>query len=233
MSRANYLDNLTLDDYLRAFSFKSDPSLSYRPDGGVYGGTGTKHDNPTSRDRKPFAPRARLVRAAMGRVFARWVPSALLTKGWMSAASGSWWSTDSGVEQIVQATIQSAGVHGDSGVAAREFSNVGYFQEDGAATSDMRCVVACQITHPVKILVGVGRPVTSNRPQVDGRRDKQLWDSRELQAVIHTTWEGKFRGQEFMRPVFFGSSSAFTSWWNDYSPFRARRQEAVRTTSRK
>jgi hypothetical protein len=224
MSRADHLANLTLDDYAReAFSLKSDRGTRYRPDGGVYAGSASPLANPTSRDRKPFAPRARLVTVPVGRVFARWVSSAMLTRGWAAAAAGAWWTTDTGVEEIIANTTRTHGANGDSGAAARVFSNVGYFQNDGNAWSDMRCVVACRIEHPVKILLGVGRPTSSNRPTQNGSRDKQLWDSREVQAVMFTTWKGTFRGQEFLAPVFFGSSSDFTRWWSNESPFRKRR----------
>jgi hypothetical protein len=228
MSRADHLANLTLDDYAReAFNEKRDPSLKYRPDGGVYAGSGAAA-NPTSRDQKLFAPRARLVTVPVGRVFARWVSSAKLTQGWMAAAAGAWWTTEPGVEEIIASTLRAGGTGSDSGIAARTFSNVGYYREDGTAWSDMRCVVACRVEHPVKILVGVGRPTSSNRPTADGGRDKQLWDSRELQAVMFTTWKGTFRGQEFLSPVFLGSSTDFTRWWTEQNPFRKRRVAAVR-----
>lgn len=238
---AALLQHLTIDDYAReAFCVHPDGNDGF-VQGGVYAGPLS-----AASDAQPWygqynAPgdrsvtaRARLVQVPPGKVFVRWASSRTLSGGWKAAARGVWWVTDNIAERIVQETLSRSGKRGDSSVIARHFGNVGYTWTGAAGEpegvvpgtykSDMAAVVVCRTTAPIKVLLGVGRPVVN--PTGPVMKDETI-DSRELQVVMLTTisspknsFDSKdpknrfhFIGDQFLTNVYFGPSATFTDWW--------------------
>lgn len=232
MSGKCYINELSLDDYAReAFLYEKGEILDQ---GGIYAGHTSPFADPN--DRKVYA-HARLVTVDKGKIFVRWVNSHIQT--WEDAANGNWWTSDNCCQRIATATVQKFGPHGDSSMAAREFSNVGYtwrgekgdFGPKGAYRSDMKKVVICRTKFPVQVLTGLGRAVT-NLTAMGAVPDKMAnvtLDSREPQVVIlcQVGPDRLFRGKEFLENVWFGSSSGFTGWWQANNPLRARRPGGV------
>jgi hypothetical protein len=237
-----YLNHLSIDDYAsEAFGFDSSAPSGYRQ-GGIYAGDvagpgasrdmANLHQYRDPNDR-PVAAKARFVNIAPGKLFVRWVDVRFRGEGWERAASGAWWSSDNMAEQIMRATIARFGKHGCSSMLAREYSNVGYtwegkdksreFGPKGEYQSSMTWVVACRTTVPIKVLIGIGRPVINIRPAGRGQFKLQEMASDSLQVVMLTTWKGQFRGKEFLERAFFGSTVEFTRWWQQYEPVQSRR----------
>lgn len=238
-THGDYLNHLTLDDYARE-AFCHDPE---RPNlfaqGGIYAGKDSLYASPW--DRKVSA-KARLVKIAPGKIFVRWVDSKFGDK-WENAAGGAWWSSDRGADQIVRMTIAKYGLHGDTSLIAREFSNVGYTTDDGQYRSNMRTVVVCQTTEPITVLMGVGRPVTNPTLQARGTLESKDMIGEELQIVILTRMEDRsqpasasygdrfpFLGGQYFKHRFFSSSTALTSWWMNEDPVGSRRQAKIATS---
>lgn len=234
-----YLNRLTIHDYAKeAFALDKREASGFKQ-GGIYSGAGTAYE---SANDKPVPAKARLVQINAGKVIVRWVGSWALKAGWEAAASGAWWTSDNCADRIVAETIERFGQHGDSGVIAREFSNVGYTrtEEDekagsgqhGAYWSDMKAVVACQTTVPIKVMIGVGRPVIN--PTLVGKKIEMVeLAGEELQLVILTKWQGEFRGKEFLQRLFLGTSSQFTSWWVTNQLVARRRQAKIQMARRR
>lgn len=202
--------------------------------GGIYGGDGGLFAAP---DDGAMAARARLRLVMPGKVFVRWAASSTLaspkkeqtsgreTAGWERAAMGAWWMTDNLVERVVEETARMFDRCRNSAEVARRFGNVWYTKEDGTFWSDMGAVVVCRTTKPIHVIIGVGRPVAN--PML---KDKPL-DTTELQVVIPTCDKpkGEFKGRDFLEPLFFGSSTAFTDWWINSPIVELRRKLQVAT----
>jgi hypothetical protein len=139
-------------------------------------------------------------------VFVRWA-SSRTRADWKKAAAGIWWVSDAMADFIVEKTIKVAGREGDTSPVARQYAQV------DSGWGDMGAVVVCRTTKPIKVLVGVGRPV-SGVPTVSAGL------SNELQVIILTTIASPkdpkrrtFLADQFMHNLWFGSSRAFADWW--------------------
>lgn len=213
---ADLLNQLTVDDYARiAFSLGPEGF----GEGGIYAGPLQSapdaqpwHDSYINPDDREVTARARLLPVPVGKVFVRWARSSTI-RTWTDAAAGAWWVTDNMADRIVSQTASRFGRMGDSSVLARSYAQVKH------AWSDMGAVVVCRTTHPIKVLMGVGRPV----PGIPGA-DPNTRD--ELQVIILTTIASpknsferdprnrfRFIGDQFMEKLWLGSSAAFTDWW--------------------
>lgn len=209
---SDLIQTLSLDDYAaQAFSLDASSPTGFGQ-GGIYSGPIAK-----AADAKPWhaqyacpgnanvAARARLVSVGPGKIFVRWASS---TSGdWKRAAGGIWWVSDAMADFIVDKTVKLSGRTGDTSPVARQYAQV------DTGWSDMRAVVVCRTTKPIKVLVGVGRPV-AGVPIVTGGV------SGELQVIILTTIASPkepkrraFLGDQFMQNVWFGTSRAFADWW--------------------
>lgn len=245
---ASLLQTLTIEAYAReAFCLDPDSPTGF-VQGGIY--AGPLH---AGRDAKPehakynapgdpsISARARLLPVAQGKVFVRWAASRTLAAGWKGAAAGVWWVTDNIAERIAEQTARRYGPYGDSSRVARHFGNVGYTWTGapgeppyagppGTYKSDMGAVVVCRTTRPIKVLVGVGRPVVN---PIGPQMIPETIDSRELQIVMLTTIaspEGdrrRFIGDQFLECLFFSSSAAFTGWWRQKRLVERRRAAKV------
>lgn len=223
MANADYFSTITFSDYAAlAFGIDQTGTPGAAFDGGIYAGQGTAWQRKNEQD---TAAAARLVVVTPPKVFVRWFDSSALTAArndpkspvaWAKAA-GPWWSSDAMADLIVNQTRAKFGDRGDSGLVSREFSAVKY-----EWNSDMRGVIVCELTRPIRVLLGVGRPVTTTDPKDNSVRT--LGDDRELQCVILTQYpRGTFRAHEFMRPLFFGASTDFTAWWHQENITAKRR----------
>lgn len=222
---ADLLDQLTIDDYARlAFSLDPDSPTGYGA-GGVY--AGQLEDAPDGKswqgayrnpaDRQVTA-RARLVSVPAGKVFVRWAKGHTQTS-WTSAAAGAWWVTDNMADRIVRETVRRFGRRYSSSIVAREYAQV------DSSWSDMRTVVVCRTTRPIKVLLGIGRPVSGVQVNSPSLRDA-------LQVVILTTIASPndkkrrpFIGDQFMTKLWIGSGVAFTEWWLGQGIVEGRRDE--------
>lgn len=239
---AALLNQLTIDDYAReAFCVHPDGEDGF-VQGGVYAGPLSNapdarpwHASYNAPGDRRVSARARLVHVPPGKVFVRWARSQVLKEGgWKAAARGVWWVTDNIADRIVQETVRRFGRRGDSSIVARHFGNVGYTWTGGddepkgvvpgTYKSDMGAVVVCRTTAPIKVLVGVGRPVVN--PTGPDLKDVTV-DSRELQVVMLTTISSpknsfdfrdpknryRFIGDQFLAMLYFGSSSGLCDYW--------------------
>lgn len=221
---ADLLDQLTIDDYARiAFSLEpidpSDPNSTGFGAGGVYAGPLESapdgkpwHENYRNPMDREVTARARIVQAPAGKVFVRWARGSTQSE-WKQAASGAWWVTDNMADRIVKETVRRFGRRGSSALVAREYAQV------DKSWSDMNAVVVCRTTRPIKVLLGIGRPVHGILVHSPHLKDA-------LQVVILTSVPspkssfeqgGKkrfhFIGDQFMKDVWVGSAVAFTDWW--------------------
>lgn len=224
---ADLLNQLTIDDYAR-IAFSLDPGGFGA--GGVYAGplgnapdAKPWHENYVNPGDREVTARARLLSVPVGKVFVRWARGAAQNT-WTWAAAGAWWVTDNMADRIVTRTVQRFGQRGDSSLVARQYAQV------AESWSDMGTVVVCRTTRPIKVLFGVGRPVAGVASVTPDLRD-------ELQVVILTTvaspknsFDNKdprnrshFIGDQFMTKLWLGSSSAFTTWWQQEGIVGARR----------
>jgi len=217
---ADYFATVTVEDYAaRAFGQK---------EGGLYAGVGTAHARTDADTRKRMKglgllpdesfSRARLVPVGPGKVFVRWCDRAKL-HSFEAAAGGSWWSSDNVADGIVDETNRRFGPGGASGVVSRQVSAVHH------DWSDLGGVVVVRTLLPIKVLVGFGRPVITALPGTG--RPALLGDGSDLQFMILTTWDGRFRGGEFLQPLFLGPDTAFTTWWLRNDLVGRRRRRAV------
>jgi hypothetical protein len=231
---ADLLNQLTVDDYARlAFSIGPEGF----GEGGVYAGpldhapdAQPWHSDYVNPSDPQVSARARLLPVPVGKVFVRWARSDCL-RSWTHAAAGAWWVTDNMANRIVTETVRRSGRHGDSNVVARQYAQV------KQQWSDMVTVVVCRTKRPIKVLMGVGRPV----PGIPGT-DPDTRD--ELQVVILTTVASPkntfgrdpgnrfhFIGDQFLEKLWLGSSTAFTDWW-ERSQIVDRRRVAQRIAMR-
>jgi hypothetical protein len=214
-----YFRTITIADYAeKAFAAE---------EGGLLAGVGTRYARTDADTRQrlktlgllpadSFA-RARLVPVAAGKVFVRWCDRSRAGR-FEDAARGAWWSSDNVADGIVEETARRFGPRGDSGVVAREVSAVHH------AWSDLGGVVAVRTSWPIKALVGFGRPVITRWPGT--QQPVLLGEGKDLQFMILTCWEERFRGNEFLEPLFLGQSAAFTEWWLRHDLVGRRRQAA-------
>jgi hypothetical protein len=221
---ADLLEQLTIDDYARlAFSIEpldpSDPNSTGFGAGGVYAGPLENapdakpwHASYRNRMDRDVTARARLVQVPPGKLFVRWARGATLGD-WKAAAGGVWWVTDNMADRIVRDTVRRFGKLGNSGLVAREYSQV------AKAWSDMGSVVVCRTTRPIKVLLGIGRPVHGILVHSPHLKDA-------LQVVILTRIDSpknsfekdavrrsRFIGDQFFQKVEHLSSVQFTAWW--------------------
>jgi hypothetical protein len=220
IQRGDYLKNLTIADFVAdAFA---------QPDGGIFAGVGSQHARADQAGRvqaraagqvvpESFA-RARLVPVAPGKVMVRWCKSRFLSD-FAGAASGVWWSSDDVADRIVRETIRKQGPAGDSGEIARVVSAVRH------GWSDLGAVVVVRTQMAVPLLVGFGRPVTTTLPGTN--ISEVLGDGKDLQFMMKTTYDGVFRGGEFLQQLYLGSSTAFTRWWAEHNPAATRRAATI------
>jgi hypothetical protein len=246
---AALLNTLSLEAYAReAFCLDSNSPTGF-VQGGIYAGplhagrdAKPEYAKYSAPGDKPISARARLLSVAPGKVFVRWAGSHTLGKDWKAAASGIWWVTDNIADRIALHTAKKYGPYGDSSSVARHFGNVGYTwtgapDEPGYAgaagtyKSDMGAVVVCRTTMPIKVLVGVGRPVVN---PIGPQMIAKTVDSGELQIVMLTTISSpndahrrSFIGDQFLTCMFFSSSAAFTGWWRQKGLVDRRRSAQV------
>jgi hypothetical protein len=216
-STGAFFDRVTMAEYAAlAFGVGSDGKPSDRFEGGIYAGRGTAWERIAEGD---SASGARLIPVRAGKVFVRWCREETLSGTWSgpppdnagelprwAPAAGPWWVSDNMAELIVRRTTERFGEDGDSGRVAREFSAVKH--EWG---SDMRGVIVCRTKIPIRVLVGVGRPVLTTAPDASG--PLPLGD-RDLQYVILTEHPRRtFRAHEFFELVHLCRSTELVRWW--------------------
>lgn len=210
---ASLIHSFTLDQYAtQAFSLDPNSPTGFG-EGGVFAGPITHAPGAAAYHAQYQAPgnakisaRARLVSVGAGKVFVRWASSK--TGGdWKAAAGGIWWTSDAMADFIVDKTVRLSGREADTAPVARQYAQV------ATGWSDMGTVVVCRTTRPIKVLVGVGRPV-AGVPVVAGGM------SNELQVIILTTIASPkdrqrrtFIADQVMEKLWLGSSRAFTDWW--------------------
>jgi hypothetical protein len=166
--------------------------------------------------------RARLVSVAPGKVFVRWADSRC-GSDWKAAAGGAWWVSDNMAQMIVKKTL-SLGPNVDTRGVARQYAQV------HPTWSNLGTVVVCRTTRPIKVLIGLGRPV-DDVPDVTDPMDNSL------QVVILTSLASpknasrpkeehrvRFIGGEFMHRMWCGNSYAFVDWWQKENIIKKRRQ---------
>jgi hypothetical protein len=110
-------------------------------------------------------------------------------------------------DYVVGKTADLYGREGDTASIARQYAQV------GDNWSDMRTVVVCRTTCPIKVLVGLGRPVVGV-PVVAADM------ASGLQLIVLTTIcspkdpkRRRFIGDQFMEKRWIGTSRSFTDWW--------------------
>lgn len=216
----DYLSKLTIADFVAA---------GFEPEvGGIFAGVGSQYARADQAGRlqartagqivpESFS-RARLVPVAAGKVMVRWCNSRFLAN-FAGAASGLWWSSDDVADRIVRETVSKLGPTGDSGQIARVVSAVHH------AWSDSGAVVVVRTTMQVPLMVGFGRPVTTQLP--DSGLAAVLGEGKDLQFMMKTVHDKVFRGSEFLQPLYLGSSSAFTRWWTEHNPAAHRRAATI------
>jgi hypothetical protein len=210
---ASLLNSLTLDQYAsQAFSLDPSSPTGFGQ-GGVFAGPITKapgaepwHAQYQAPGNAKIAAKARLVTIGPGKVLVRWA-SSQTSADWKAAAGGLWWVSDAMADFIVEKAVGLSGREADTSPVARQYAQV------DSSWSNMGTVVVCRTTQPIKVLVGVGRPVAGVPTVVGGF-------SNELQLVILTTIASPkdrqrrtFIGDQFMDKLWFGSSRGFTDWW--------------------
>jgi len=207
---ASLLNSFTLDQYAtQAFSLDPSSPTGFGQ-GGVFAGPITKapgaqpwHSQYQAPGNAKISARARLVTIGAGKVFVRWA-SSRTSGSWKAAAGGIWWTSDAMADFIVDKTVNLSGREADTAPVARQYAQV------DAGWSDMSTVVVCRTTQPIKVLVGVGRPVAGVPAVAAGL-------SNELQVIILTAIaspKGRtFIADVFMDKLWLGSSRAFTDWW--------------------
>ncbi len=210
---ADLINSLSLDDYAtQAFSLDPNSPTGFGA-GGIYAGPLSKAPQAKPWHAQYACPgnarvhaRARLVTIGPGKVFARFADSR--TRGdWRRAAGGIWWVSDSMADFIVNKTVERGGRTGNAAPFARQYAQV------DTSWSDMGVVVVCRTIRPIKVLVGVGRPVAGVPAVTTSMSD-------ELQVIILTTIASPkepsrrtFVGDQLMQKLWFGSSGDFTDWW--------------------
>ncbi len=210
---ADLLNRFSLDDYA-AQAFSLDPtSRTGFGEGGVYAGPIANsptaqpwHSSYSAPDNAAVRARARLVTIATGKVLVRWAGTGT-GADWKSAAGGIWWTSDNMADYIVQKTLNLYGRQGDTRNIARQYAQV---KNDW---SDMGTVVVCKTIRPIKVLIGVGRPVLGVPVAASDM-------GNDLQLVILTSVSSPkdrkrrtFIGDQIMENLWLGTSSAFTDWW--------------------
>lgn len=229
-SAADLLNVLPIDNYA-ALAFSLDPkSPTGFGAGGIYAGPlvdtpGAKPwwDQYACPGNSRIHARARLVSIAPGKIFVRWANTDCATK-WEAAAAGPWWFSDNMANLIVKRTIDLGPTADTSGVARQ------WAQVDPNWSNDMRTVVVCRTTRPIKVLLGVGRPVPGVPVVSPGLVDAP-------QVIILTTLHSpknavlpanaqrrRFIGKDFMQPLWCGNSYAFIAWWQKANFVKGRRE---------
>lgn len=222
---ADYFATLTVDDYASlAFGIGDDGRPDPTFEGGVAAGQGSAW-----RRSGDGAAQARLVPVRAGKIFVRWCPrlagsgvwrgrppdNAAGLPNWAPAAAGPWWVSDNLADMIVGQTRARFGEGGDTGLVAREFSAVKY-----QWPNDMGAVVVCETIAPIRVLVGVGRPVVTQNPST---LVVETFDDRQLQYVVLTQWpRGQFRAHEFFRLRHICLAVEFGAWWTQTDILGAR-----------
>jgi hypothetical protein len=227
---ANLLNTYTLDQYATlAFSLDAKSPTGFGT-GGVYAGPITK-----APEAKPWYSqfacpgnsnmhaRARLVSIPVGKIFVRWAKSE--TRGdWKAASGGIWWVSDNMADYIVRKTSALAGGAGDTSPIARQYAQV------DNNWSDMGTVIVCQTTFPIKVLVGVGRPVIGVPSVASDIPDG-------IQVIILTAITSpkdpsrrRFIADQFFEKLWLGSSRDFTYWWL-HQNFISKRRVAQRVAN--